>query len=88
MERFAKVFESNGRQIRVRKGENSDGDAALCISTMFAGHEMTIAIGYDDDEKGALDDDLDRFDQTQADAFVKDFEGDDGPIAILRALTE
>ena len=37
MEQFAKVFESHDRQILVKKGEDSDGDPALCISTMISG---------------------------------------------------
>ncbi len=74
MERFAKVFESHGRQILVRKGEDSDGDAALCISTMFSGAEMSINLVFGDNDD-ALDKALETFEQEQADHFAKQFEG-------------
>ncbi|WP_432372791.1 hypothetical protein ACRPHP_07125 [Pantoea allii] len=85
MERFAKVFESHGRQILVRKGENSDGDSSLNISTMFSGSEMTISLALGDDTE-VLDKALERFEQEQADHFAKQFEGHTSAFAAFKSL--
>jgi len=74
MERFAKVFESNDRQILVKKGQDSDGDEALCISTMFSGTEMSINVSFTDDGD-SLNKAFDAFSQEQADFFAKKLEG-------------
>ena len=86
MERFAKVFESHDRQILVRKGEDSDGNAALCISTMFSGTEMNLNLCFGDDED-ALDKALDSFSQEQADVFGKKFEGETSAFEAFKQLT-
>ena len=86
MERFAKLFESYGRQILVKKGENSDGDYALCISTMFEGAEMSFNLGFGDNE-GAMNNALDSFTQEQADVFGKKFEGQTNAFEAFKALT-
>lgn len=85
MERFAKLFESHGRQILVRKGENDDGDCALCISTMLNDSEVSFNIGFGDNET-ALGEAFEKFTQTQADAFGKEFEGKDNAIDVLNGL--
>jgi len=87
MERFAKVFESHGRQILVRKGESSDGDAALNISTMFSGAEMTISLGFGDNDE-AMDKALDTFQQEQADHFARQFEGESSAFEALKSITK
>lgn len=86
MERFAKLFESYGRQILVKKGENSDGDCALCISTMFDGAEMSLNLGFGDNEE-AMDNALDAFTQEQADVFGKKFEGQMSAFEAFKQLT-
>lgn len=86
MEKFAKVFESHDRQILVRKGEDSDGDAALCISTMFSGAEMSINLSFGDDED-SLDKALESFTQEQADVFGKKFEGQSSAFEAFKQLT-
>ena len=86
MERFAKVFESHGRQILVRKGENSDGDSALNISTMFSGSEMTISLALGDNSE-VLDKALENFEQEQADHFAKQFEGQSSAFEAFQSLT-
>lgn len=86
MERFAKLFESHGRQILVRKGENSDGDCALCISTMFDGAEMSINLGFGEDED-AMNNALEMFSQEQADVFGKKFEGQSSAFEAFKSLT-
>lgn len=86
MERFAKLFESYDRQILVRKGENSDGDYALCISTMFDGTEMAFNLGFGDNED-AMDHALDSFTQEQADVFGKKFEGQTNAFEAFKTLT-
>lgn len=86
MERFAKVFESHDRQILVRKGEDSDGDAALCISTMFSGAEMSINLGFGDSDE-ALDKALEAFGQEQADHFAKQFDGQTSAFEAFKSLT-
>ncbi|KFC98087.1 hypothetical protein [Leclercia adecarboxylata] len=86
MERFAKLFESHGRQILVKKGENSDGDNALCISTMFDGAEMSFNLGFGDNEE-AMDHALESFTQEQADVFGKKFEGQTSAFEAFLALT-
>jgi len=85
MERFAKVFESHGRQILVRKGENSDGDSSLNISTMFSGSEMTISLALGDNTE-ALDKALENFEQEHADHFAKQFEGQTSALAAFKSL--
>lgn len=87
MERFAKVFESHGRQILVRKGENSEGDAALNISTMFSGAEMTISLSFGDNDE-AMDKALDTFEQQQADRFARQFEGESSAFEAFKAITK
>lgn len=86
MERFAKVFESQGRQILVRKGENSDGEAALNISTMFSGAEMTISLGFGDNDD-VVDKALDSFEQEEADHFAQQFEGQESTFEAFQSLT-
>lgn len=86
MERFAKVFESHGRQILVRKGENSDGDAALNISTMFSGAEMTISLVFGNNNE-VMDKALDDFQQEQADHFAEQFEGQTSAFEAFKSLT-
>ncbi|WP_313682408.1 hypothetical protein [Pantoea sp.] len=86
MERFAKVFESHDRQILVRKGEDSDGDAALCISTMFSGAEMSININFGDSD-AALEKALENFGQEQADHFAKQFEGESSAFEAFQRLS-
>lgn len=87
MERFAKVFETHGRQILVRKGGDSDGDAALCVSTMFSGAEMSFNIGFGDNDE-ALDAALSSFTQEQADYFGKQFEGESSAFEAFKILTK
>lgn len=86
MERFAKIFESYGRQILVKKGENSDGDYALNISTMFDGAEMCFHLGFGDNES-ALGHAFDSFTQEQADVFGKKFEGQNSAFEAFKMLT-
>ncbi|MEY8768987.1 hypothetical protein AB6T85_00840 [Erwinia sp. ACCC 02193] len=86
MERFAKVFEAHDRQILVRKGEDSDGDAALFIITMFEGAEMSLNLNFGDDEE-ALDKALESFTQEQADHFGKQFEGQTSAFQAFQKLT-
>jgi len=86
MERFAKVFESHDRQILVRKGEDSDGDAALCISTMFSGAEMSINLCFGDNDD-ALNKALENFSQEQADHFAKELEGQTSAFEAFKKLT-
>lgn len=86
MERFAKLFESHGRQILVRKGENSDGDCALCISTMFDGAEMSFNLGFGENDE-AMDKALEAFTQEQADVFGKKFEGQTNAFEAFKSIT-
>lgn len=86
MERFAKLFETHGRQILVKKGENSDGDCALCISTMFDGTEMSLNLGFGDNED-AMNHALESFTQEQADVFGKKFEGQTSVFEAVKKLT-
>ncbi|VEC00038.1 Uncharacterised protein [Cedecea lapagei] len=86
MERFAKLFESHGRQILVRKGENSDGECALCISTMFDGAEMSLSLGFGENEE-AMSNALESFTQEQADVFGKKFEGQNSAFEAFKSLT-
>lgn len=86
MERFAKLFETHGRQILVKKGENSDGDCALCISTMFDGAEMSLNLGFGDNED-AMNHALESFTQEQADVFGKKFEGQTSVFEAVKKLT-
>ncbi|EAZ1917384.1 hypothetical protein BZD31_22885 [Salmonella enterica] len=86
MERFAKLFETHGRQILVKKGENSDGDCALCISTMFDGAEMSFNLGFGDNED-EMNNALDNFTQEQADVFGKKFEGQTSVFEAFKILT-
>lgn len=86
MERFAKLFESHDRQILVRKGENSDGENALCISTMFDGVEMSFNLGFGDNEE-AMDHALESFTQEQADVFGKKFDGQTNAFEAFKMLT-
>ncbi|WP_447867209.1 hypothetical protein [Rahnella bonaserana] len=74
MERFATLFESHDRQFLVKLDENSDGDAALSITTSFAGAEMSINIGFGDNDEAAKAA-LEAFKQEQADVFGKKLEG-------------
>ncbi|HCT6444726.1 hypothetical protein [Enterobacter hormaechei] len=85
MEQFAKVFESHDRQILVKKGEDSDGDPALCISTMISGLEMSININFSDDGD-SLNKAFDSFTQDQADFFAKKLEGQTSPFEALKLL--
>ncbi|ELY5818848.1 hypothetical protein ACOZZ4_004379 [Cronobacter dublinensis] len=87
MERFAKLFETHGRQILVKKGENSDGDYALSISTMFDGAEMCFNLGFGDNED-ALNHALESFTQEQADVFGKKFEGQNNAFEAFKMLTD
>ncbi|MCK1077494.1 hypothetical protein MX032_16415 [Enterobacter cloacae subsp. cloacae] len=85
MEQFAKVFESHDRQILVKKGEDSDGDPALCISTMISGLEMSINVNFSDDGD-SLNKAFDSFTQDQADFFAKKLEGQTSPFEALKLL--
>jgi len=86
MDRFAKLFEGHGRQILVKKGENSDGDYALNISTMFDGAEMCFHLGFGDNES-ALDHAFETFTQEQADVFGRKFEGQNNAFEAFKMLT-
>ncbi|EIF7653930.1 hypothetical protein LFB98_004855 [Salmonella enterica] len=87
MERFAKLFETHGHQILVKKGENTNGDFALCVSTMFNGEEMSLNMGFGDNED-KMNHALDLFTQEQADAFGKVFEGKTNAFEALESLTD
>lgn len=86
MERFAKVFESYGRQFLIRKGENDDGDAALSITTVFEGDEMTVSIGFGDNDDAASKA-LELYDQKVADVFGKKLEGCGSAFEAFKALS-
>lgn len=85
MEKFAKVFDSHDRQILIKKGVDSDGDPALCISTMVSGSEMSINVNFADDWD-SLDKAFDSFTQDQADFFAKKLEGQTSPFEALKLL--
>lgn len=74
MEIFAKLFESYGRQILVKTNETSEGDAGLSITTSFQGAEMSLNVGFGDDDDAAKAA-LNKFTQEQADVFGKQLEG-------------
>lgn len=45
---FAKLYEKEGRQLLVTKGENNDGDPALCFRTVTrnAAHGMEFKVSF------------------------------------------
>lgn len=77
MEKFAKLFESHGRQVLVLKGEDSERNPQLQIIMQFGGAQITIGPCFSDDEAGdaALDNAFDKFGQEQADVFAQKVEG-------------
>lgn len=87
MDRFAKVFESYGRQFLIRKGENDDGDAELSITTVFEGAEMTVSIGFGDNDDAASKA-LQVFDQKAADVIGNKIEGCGNAFEVFKALSE
>ena len=85
MEHFAKVFESHGRQVLARKGQNSDGDMALVISTMVCGTEVSIFVSVKTEEM--LDALFIQYDQECADHFARKIpDGSDGLMRLIHWL--
>ncbi|WOL24303.1 hypothetical protein fHeYen801_093 [Yersinia phage fHe-Yen8-01] len=75
MERFAKVFESNGRQVLVRKNASEDDKPKLSIVLMVEGAEIDLGIVFGDEDVDVAENKLnkafDSYGQEQAD-FVTD----------------
>jgi hypothetical protein len=68
METWAKLFESAGRQVLVRKEANDDGDAAVKIEIPFSNGTACCVLGFE--TEAARDAVFVKMDQEAVDGFV------------------
>lgn len=71
MSKFAKLFERNGQQVLVTKGEDSEGNPALVFrfESNVSEHSIELAVGYSGPSKKvaeALDKAFDAIDEDAA----------------------
>ncbi|UGO51926.1 hypothetical protein DIENCEPHELON_56 [Klebsiella phage vB_KaeS_Diencephalon] len=85
MERFAKVFEVNGRQLLVMKSATSDDEPKLSAIMRFDdGMEMDLGpVFKTDDELNAA---FDQFDQERAERFTAPFAGLESTAEVISVL--
>lgn len=85
MERFAKVFESNGRQVLVMKSTTSDDEPKLSIIMRFSdGNEMDLGPVFDSDEE--LNSVFELVDQERVDNFTAPFIGLESTAEVISAI--
>lgn len=85
MERFAKVFEANGRQVLVMKSTTSDDEPKLSVIMRFAdGNEMDLGPVFDTDEE--LNAAFDMVDQEGAERFTAPFAGLESTAEVIAAI--
>ena len=89
MERWAKLFESNGRQVLVTKDVDDDDNPKLSISSRIDGAELTLGpvFGGDDGEK-LLDEAFDAAEQRLADVFTEPLIGCQSVMEAAKVLTK
>lgn len=57
MEKFAKLYERDGRQVLVTKEESDDGSPQINFrsTTLNSGHSITLKMGYKDADWDVMD---------------------------------
>lgn len=87
MEKFAKVFESHGRQFLVMKNQNDEGDPKLSIITRIDGAELDLGfIFHDDDGEERMDAAFDAFSVENVKPMAEKLQGVNTPLEAIKAL--
>lgn len=85
--RFAKVFDSNGRQLLVKKDTSDNGEPKLSIIAVFSDAEMDFGVNFKGENAEAnRDEGFNKFTQVEADKFTSQIVGIDSAFDALVAL--
>ena len=88
MERWAKLFEANGRQVLITKEYDDDDNPKLSIAIRVEGAEISLGPVFSGEE---AEDDRDKLfdaaDQEMADNFTKELIGCETAFDVAKAIT-